>query len=649
MGRTRLVCLILVLVTVSVYLPVREYGFLLYDDPNYVSENKIVQSGLTWAGIKWAFTTFHASNWHPLTWLSHMLDCQLFGPSPGAHHLINVLFHAANAVVLLILLFRMTGAFAPAAFVAALFALHPLHVESVAWISERKDVLSTLFGLLALMAYWRYTKRNQPRQLWLALMFYALSLMAKPMLVTLPFVMLLLDWWPLRRVSSSDSRVPSWKGLFVEKAPFFLLSAVSCVLTFLAQRGEAVAPLEQLPVATRLANAAASYVRYLAKTIWPIDLAVPYPMLSGPPWPLVLTAVILLAATSLYIWTVRMRRPYLLVGWLWYLGTLVPVIGLVQVGGQAMADRYSYFPLLGIFVAVAFAFKDLLVRFRIGAAVPATAAALILVACLVVTRHQLQFWRDSESLFTHSLAVTEDNPYAHINLGVLLEEEGRNDKALEHYREAVRIAPHIPALHNNLANLLDKMGKADEALTQYQEALRLQPDAPAVHLNLAASLVKLGRYDEAIQHYIEAARLTPSDPRPHYMMGKAKQLQDRSAEAVGHFRNALRVDSNDVKAIVQLARALASDKDPAVRNGPEAVVLAERANTLTGGGQPYVLDTLAMAYAEAGRFNDAQQAVQKAITITLEMKEEEAVAEMQERLRVYQLQQPYREPSPKSE
>ncbi|MGD0253772.1 MAG: tetratricopeptide repeat protein, partial [Verrucomicrobiota bacterium] len=462
MSRPRLIGLLLALVTLLVYLPVCRYNFVNYDDGDYVTENQVVQNGLTWAGVEWAFTTWHAGNWHPLTWLSHMLDCELFGLNPGAHHLVNVLFHAANVVLLFALLLRMTNSLWPGAFVAALFAWHPLHVESVAWISERKDVLSTFFALLTLLAYVRHAKsvacdewqmtgtaettgtpnlsrfaRHPSLFYWLALIFFTLGLMSKPMLVTLPFVMLLLDLWPLKRVTSDKWQVAGVLRLALEKWPFFLLTAISCVVTFFAQRGgDAVVSLAKVSLRYRLENAPVAAVRYLLKMIRPADLAVIYPMPDKIPALAVAAAVTALILISAVAWLVRRRSPYLLVGWLWFLGTLVPVIGLVQVGGAALADRYTYLPSIGLFIAAAFGLRDLADRFRFLKIPVAVAASLMLAGCLMLTENQLRCWRDSQTLFAHAVAVTKDNDIAHINLGVALEQQGKLDEALAEYREA---------------------------------------------------------------------------------------------------------------------------------------------------------------------------------------------------------------------
>ncbi|HEX4263606.1 MAG TPA: tetratricopeptide repeat protein [Verrucomicrobiae bacterium] len=645
MARPRTICLLLALVTVLVYSPVRHAAFVVFDDPDYVGDNH-VQAGLTWAGVKWAFTTWHASNWHPLTWLSHMVDASLFGPNSGAQHLVNVLFHAANALLLFLLLFRATSKLWPAAMVAALFAWHPLHVESVAWVSERKDVLSTFFGLLAVMAYARFSRRDRQgpsSKSWYvgAVVLFALSLMAKPMLVTLPFVLLLLDIWPLERWRSFETRnVPR---LLLEKAPFLLLTLASCVVTFLAQRSVAVMSLEQRPLGLRLANALVSYVEYLGKMIWPARLAVIYPLPDEiPMWQIVGGAVIL-AAISWMAWAARKTRPYLLVGWLLYLGTLVPVIGLVQVGGQAFADRYTYVPSIGIFIALAYGAADLAVRFRIPRIATAAIATLVLAANLFGTERQLAFWQSSETLFTHAIELTKKNAVAHLNLGVALEQDNRQPEALKEYRAAVQIDPHRFQSHNNLANLLATMGSRDEALKEYLEALRLNPNAALAHVNLGTLYVDMGRFDDAMREYSEAARLAPEDPRPHYLIGKVSLRRRQSGEAVKYFREALLLGPNDFQTLTWLARVLAADENSGVRNGAEAVSLAQQANDLTDGEQPFVLDTLAMAYAEAGRFKEAKDTVQKAIELATAAGAQKNVPEMQQRLQLYQAGQPFRE------
>ncbi len=634
----------------------RHATFVVFDDPDYI-DNSHVKAGLTWEGLKWAFMTWHASNWHPLTWLSHMLDCQLFGLNPGAQHLINVLFHAANAVLLFLFLFRAIDKLWPAAFVAALFAWHPLHVESVAWISERKDVLSTFFGLLTLLAYVQYTEESKVQspksKVWWrwSLVFFALGLMAKPMLVTLPFVMLLLDVWPLRRFSMPQAKTKLTEHatrnarpqtLFLEKAPFILLTIASCIVTFLAQRQEAVMTLEQRPLGLRLANSLVAYAEYLGKTFCPIKLAVIYPLPHQIPVWQISIATLMLILITVSTWILRRKAPYMLVGWLWFLGTLVPVIGLVQVGGQAFADRYTYIPLVGVFIAIAYGAADLAVRFQIGTRALSIAATVVLAALIVISAHQIRFWQDSDVLFTHAIEVTSNNAIAHINLGVTYEEEGRRDDAVAQYHKAIEIDPNRFQAHNNLANLLSSTGEREEALKEFDGALRLNPKSPLAHANLGTLFSEMGRFDDAMREYATAEQLAPTDPRPEYLMGKACLRRGESAEAVKHFRNALRTAPDDAQTMTWLARVLASDKDPSVRYAADAVTLAQRTSELSGGEDLSVLDILAMAYAEAGRFQEAQQTVKKAIDLA-SASNQEAIPAMQERLQLYQSNRTYRE------
>jgi protein O-mannosyl-transferase len=648
MVRPRLIVLLLALITLLAYLPVAHHNFLNYDDDDYVTNNPVVQNGLTLSGIQWAFTTGHASNWHPITWLSHMLDYELFGSNAGAQHCVNVLFHAINAVLLLLLLFRMTSALWPSAFVAALFAWHPLHVESVAWIAERKDVLSTFFEMLALLAYTQFvaeSKARSPRSkvfYALALLMFALGLMSKPMLVTLPFLLMLLDYWPLQRFPLSAFRFPLFLRLALEKWPFFLLAAASCTVTFLVQRSQAVLSLQQYPLNLRLEKIPLSYVQYLWKAVWPSKLAVIYPLQNQLPWVAVLTAVTFLVVITWLAWRMRRQHPYLPVGWLWFLGTLVPVIGLVQVGIQAMADRYTYVPLIGIFIAVAFGIRSLIARFQIGIVPPVVAASLILGSCLVLTEHQLSYWKNDEMLFGHAVAVTKNNEPAYLNLGVAFEKNGYQTEAMTNFQETLRINPRNIRAHNNLGNILSGTGKTNEALAQYQEAMELNPKEPTVHINLGTLLVQMGRFDEGMNQYEQAVQLNPNDSRPYYSMGNALLHQGRDVEAVDNFHKAAQLDPNDFQTLAFLARVLASDENSKIRNGTEAVVLAEKANDLTGGEHPFVLDTLAMSYAEVGRFQDAQQIEQRAIRIAQAAGLEETNAMIQ-RLELYKAGRPYRE------
>jgi tetratricopeptide (TPR) repeat protein len=593
-----------------------------------------------------------------------MLDCELFGLNAGAQHYVNVLFHAANAGLLLLLLFRLTGALGPSAFVAALFAWHPLHVESVAWISERKDVLSTFFALLTLLAYARHAQKKSRVEgqrskvdtavsaldsgLWtldytLALAFFALGLMSKPMLVTLPFVMLLLDYWPLGRMAGIESRGSGVLRLVLEKWPFFLLTIISCIVTFLQQRAcQSVVPLQEFPLNLRLGNALLSYVLYLAKAFWPAKLSVIYPLQSQLPWAEVTTAVVFLVVITWLVWNLRHPCPYLLVGWLWFLGTLVPVIGLVQSGRAAMADRYTYFPLTGVFIAVVFGVRDLANRFRFPKAAVAAATALTLVGCLVLTESQLRYWHDSESLFVHALAVTRNNHIAHIDLGIALEQKGELTGALAQYRAAEQLVPDLFHIHYNLGHLLDNLGHPNEALAEYRQAVLLDPGRAPLHNGAGMVLAELGRFDEALSQFNEAARLDPAYSLAPFEIGKLRLKQGRDAEAIDAFRAALRIDPNNFQILAYTAQVLADDENPQIRDGRIAFVLAVKAKVLTGDTQPDVLDALGMACAELGRFDEAQAVAQKAIDLAIaaEMKNLEP---LHQRLELYRNHQPWRE------
>ncbi len=506
----------LVAVTLIVYAQVMSHQFIRLDDDSYIRDNPMVNQGLTLTGIGWAFTTFHAFNWHPLTWLSHMLDSQIFGLNAGGHLLVSALIHACNTLLLFLFLRQVTGAKWQSAIVAALFALHPLHVESVAWAAERKDTLSTFFGLLSLVAYARYVERTSWKHYAFVAVALALGLMAKPMLVSWPFVLLLLDYWPLRRfqwqpATGTAGFVRALVPLVREKVPLFCLVAVSMVVTFMAQlHGGAVRTFVQVPVSPRLSNAIVSYAKYLFLTVWPSDLAVyyPFPRTGVPGWQL-LCAIMLLAVITIFAFRQARERPYLLTGWLWFVGTLVPVIGLVQVGGAAMADRYYYVPSIGLFVALVFGLSDLAGAFRIHRAAMGalTVAALSILACL--TAVQIGRWRNSETLFQHTLSVTRDNYEIENNLGGALLQQDRKDDALQHFYRASELAPGAAYIRSNLGVTLARQGRMAEAVEQLNEAVRLNPNSSEAHNNLGLALLALGKAEESIPHFSAAIRLKP--------------------------------------------------------------------------------------------------------------------------------------------
>ena len=662
MSSPRRIALLLAAATFALFLPVAWSGFCVYDDSLYVTENPIVQAGVTWAGVKWAFTTMAASNWHPLTWLSHMVDCGVFGLNPAGPHLVNALFHAANTALLFTLLLRLTNKIWPSAFVAALFAWHPLHVESVAWISERKDVLSTFFALLALLNYARYVEESAAKNLraktyfaW-SLVMFALGLMAKPMLVTLPCVLLLLDFWPLKRVTSCKLQVEGSEPhnlqpsafnlqLLLEKWPFFLIAFASCAITFFAQsqRGsDAVVSLDTVPLHYRLKSVPLAYVEYLSKTFWPSRLAIFYPLPEKIPASTVAMSVTLLIFISLVALRSYRSRPYLLTGWLWFVGMLVPVIGLVQVGGAALADRYSYLPAVGIFIAVTFAACDCAARFNISKPGLAGIAIFILAACIVTTEKQLGHWQNSVTLFQHALAVTTDNDVARDNLGVALEQQGRLAEAAEQYRAAARLGPDRYQGHHNLANALDRLGRPAEALAEHREAVRISPDTQFLHHVLGLALAAAGQDAEALKEFSEAARLDPHYPWPRVETAKVYLRQNRDAEAIDELRAALRIDPDNIDILTFTARVLAASENPATRNGANAFLLAAKANLLTSGSRPAVLDALGMACAELGKFDEAQMSAQSALEVSAALKRTE-VKPIQQRLDLYKSHRTWRE------
>ena len=606
--------ILLSMAVLASYWDVLGNDFINYDDPGYVSENRHVLRGLGIDELIWAFTAQAVSNWHPLTWVSLMLDHELYGINAAGYHWTNVLLHLLTTLILFAVLKRMTGGMFCSALVAGLFAVHPLHVESVAWVAERKDVLSGLFWMLGLWGYSRYVERPGYVRYGWVMLFFVMGLLSKPMVVTFPLVLLLLDWWPLGRVDfgrlcsaggfkavlaerpqSGDGTVRFPGGsvgwLVMEKVPLLLLSAVSATVTFLVQKeGGAVESLQALPFSDRLANAVVSYAYYLVKTAWPFALSIFYP--HPRTWPareIILSLVLILLVTFWVISQVR-RRPYLTVGWLWYLGTLVPVIGLVQVGAQAMADRYTYLPLIGIFIMTAWALKDLL-KFR-----PVwrlTGAAVIggmLVVLVVMTRTQVGYWKDSISLFSHALIATDHNYQAHKSLGDAYKAEGRYREALGHYREAVRIVPGYAAAFNNIgiaqmeegslaeamtsntmalqlepengnirlsrAELFARQGLLVEAISEYRIALKKKPYDPALRNNLGVALVRLGNIDEALLQFREAIRLDGEHAGAHCNLGMLLMGRGEVEAAVSHFKEALRYQPQYANAHYQLALAL---------------------------------------------------------------------------------------------
>jgi tetratricopeptide (TPR) repeat protein len=646
--REWIICLFLIAVILAVYWQVTDYDFVNYDDINYVTENPHVRSGLSLKGIAWAFSTTHASNWHPLTWLSHMLDVQLFGLKPGWHHLVNVFFHIVNTVLLFLIFNRMTRALWPSAFVAALFALHPLHVESVAWVSERKDVLSTFFWMLTMGAYAFYVEKPDTKKYLLTLGVFALGLMAKPMLVTLPFVLLLLDYWPLNRFQTpipaggNSSRLPDannpgakkkkpkksadrnnaeikkamhfsgqWPvllALIKEKIPFFALSILSSVITVYAQQ-DAVESIEVIPVGARIANALVSYINYIGKMFWPRELAILYPHPGMvPAWQAAGAALILALATFFVIRLMRRFR-YLALGWFWYLGTLVPVIGLVQVGLQAMADRYTYVPLIGLFIMIAWGIDDISSRWRQKRAILAVVSVLALSGLMLSTWNQLPCWRDSVSLFQHALKTTQNNSTAHLNLGMALVDQRKMDEAVSHFMEVLKINPGEEKAYINLGYTFYKVGKYDEAIAWSREALRINPGSAKAYGNIGNSLVKEGKMAEAISIFKEGVRVNPNDAHGHYNLGNAHMSLRQTGEAISQFREAIRINPDYVDAHNNLGNALATQG----KTGEAIAQFREAVRINPGYVNAYI--NLGYASAEEGKLEESIAYFKKALSL----------------------------------
>ena len=712
----------LALVTLAVYLPALHHGFLEYDDQQYVTDNPRVQAGLTWTGFVWAFG-FHAGNWHPLAWLSHMADCQLYGARAGGHHLTNVLLHVASTLLLFAVLNRMTDALWRSAAVAALFAWHPLHVESVAWVAERKDVLCAFFWMLTLWLYVRHAARPSIARYLFALGAFVLCLMAKPMGVTLPFVLLLLDYWPLKRFTIYDLRFTIFR-LVREKIPFLILSLIACVLTLRAQE-IAIVTTAGLPVSERVAHVLAAYNHYLFAMFVPRHLAIYYPYQIHLPARTIACAVIVLGVITWVAIKNLRRRPYLMVGWLWYLGTLVPVIGLVQVGDQAWADRYTYLPLIGLFVPVVWFTCEIIKSRMVLLSLSGLAAAGLITATSV----QLGYWQDTRTLFERTAKVTQRNYLAITILGSLFAHEHKYDEAMAYYQTALRYQPDFPEAHFFMGDALDEQGKLDEALAEYQKALwfrptqvqthifmgialgkqkkydeamahytaalKLDPDSAVAQNNLARILHTLGRFDEAIEHYHaaleidpklalahnnlgilliqkgqltngtvqlrEAMRLNPTnaetqlnlafalnqqeqwpeaaelfsktvsgnfpDPKAHYEFAVALAHLKKPRAAMSQYASALLIQPDFPDALDGLAWILSTDANPDFRNGTEAVRMAERACALTGRQDPEKLKTLAAAYAETGRFEEAISTVRTAKDLAVKANRQELVHE----------------------
>ncbi|MBX7220386.1 MAG: tetratricopeptide repeat protein [Blastocatellia bacterium] len=555
---------ILILLTAAIYWQIRDHAFLNFDDDRYVSDNPIVARGLSQAGIAWAFTTFDLANWHPVTWLSLMLDCSLFGPKAERLLQVNLLFHLANVGLLFGWLRAMTKESGRSLLVAALFALHPMHVESVAWIAERKDVLSAFFWLLTCFAYWRYVAGTRTWSWYgLAFLFCLLAVMAKPMAVTLPFVLLLLDVWPLKCFGwGADPENPPAElpisRLILEKIPFFALSLGGSILTYLAQRASGATSIGGVrPLGERLGNALASYACYVGKTLWPAKLAVFYPYESHPEWWKLAAGVgLLVGVTGLAVYLVK-TRPFVATGWFWFIGVLVPVIGLVQVGEQSMADRYTYLPHIGLFLLVVWGLGEFVKARPVFQPVAVVAALAAVAGCGWATWRYLPAWSSRIDLFEHALAVTSNNHIAECSLGQGLMEQNRNEEAEPHLRAAVRIQPGYDLAKNTLAYALVRQGKYPEALTLYQELIRRRPDYGDAHIGYASALENLGRADEAIESYAKGLELVPDNANASNKLGVLLYKKGRTDDAIVRYRQALRFDPQMSDAAYNLGNALA--------------------------------------------------------------------------------------------
>ena len=548
-----LIALSLGLLIFFLYLPVIHFDFINYDDFDYVVANAHVNKGLSMDAAKWAFFSFHASNWHPVTWLSHMLDCQLFGLNAGWHHFVNLLFHIANTLLLFALLCKLTKQKWPAACVALLFAVHPLHVESVAWIAERKDMLSTFFFLTVLTTYTSYVRSPKKTALYYTtLSLFMLGLMAKPMLVTLPFLLLVLDYWPLERFqlpergsSFADKKV--LRNMIAEKIPFFLLSGVSCYITVCAQRG-AIAPDGQYPFNLRIANAVISYGGYIQKMFVPVHLALPYPLADTIAWPRFWISLTILLLVSIVSLSTAKKRPYLVAGWLWYLGTLVPVIGILQVGIQSMADRYTYIPLIGLFIILSWGLNDLCKRWNYLKPPTIVVLGIIFILLTAATRHQLGFWKNSISLFRHSLKVTDNNYVADNNLGLALSEKGHLTEAAENFTDAIRINPVFSLAYLNLGVIHASRHEYEKAIQNYQKTLSIDPGNPDAYCNLGNIYFRQGKYKEASGNYLAALKIQPDSARAYNGLGGVFIRIGNLDKAIFSFQKALSLMPDDASA-----------------------------------------------------------------------------------------------------
>lgn len=657
--------LFLAAITLAVFGQTTRYEFVNFDDDLYVYDSPVIKAGLTIKGIALAFTSPHARNWHPLATISHMLDYQLYGLNAGGHHATNVFLHMLAVLVLFRVLQQMTNAMWQSAIVAALFAVHPLHVESVAWVSERKDVLSALFFFLMLGAYVRYARVPSIWRYLLVTVLFAFGLMSKPMLVSAPVILLLLDYWPLKRIKSQKSAVKSRKseisaqwsvvrGLILEKIPLLLLSASSCVITFVVQK-RAIGAIPPLPLSWRVENALVSYLIYIWQTLWPTRLAAfyPHPNDTLAVWE-VLLATGFLVAITVTAFVFRSKWPYLFTGWLWYVLMLVPVIGLVQVGEQGHADRYTYLPHVGLFLLMVWGVADMIQAHRFMWRVAAVTVPVVILALAATAFIQTSYWRNSETLWTHALAVTSDNDFAHNNLGYLCADSGQLDTAISHFEAAAMIRHGKTNKHYNvgsafvemnLADTLARKGRSDEAMVHYQQAIRLEPNYADAYYNRGNVLLAKGQVDNAIADWEKTLQLQPNDADAHTCLGNALLRKGSLGEAIAHYETASALAPEDPHSRNNIAWVLATSSNGSIRDGAKAIGFAEQAVALSGGREPQFLRTLAAAYAENGRFSEAIAAAKQAAAIANMQGKQRLANNLAKDLMLYRSDLPLRENS----
>jgi tetratricopeptide (TPR) repeat protein len=644
------VCGAIVVLIWAVFGQTLWYDFVNFDDKVYVYGNPLVSSGLSWNGVLRAFSDAYTNNWHPLTLVSHMADCQIYGLKAGGHHFTNALLHTFAAMLLFIWLHGATGRSWNSAFVTALFAIHPLRVESVAWVAERKDVLSGVFFFLALIAYVRYARGPSLARYLLISILFACGLMSKPMLVTTPAILLLLDFWPLRRSQASDGI--RWAKLVAEKIPLFALSAGASLVALVLQVDNPTS-VGQLPFAWRLENALVSYVIYIWQIFWPRDLAVfyPHPDDALALWQVGLASALLIA-TTLLVWKLRHTRPYLLFGWLWYLIMLLPVIGIIEVGLQGRADRYTYLPHLGLYVAITWLVVDLSGSWARGKEILAPAAGAALIALSLLAWKQTTYWRNSEALWTHALAVTKDNDVALTNFGDMLMERGELDQALSKLQAALAIRSRsehshyrfsLALIHDLIGNVLARQGHLAEAMANFREAISLRPDYQDSHYNLGVLLFKKGEVDNAITEWRNTLSKYPNDPGTNLNLANALVQKGLFREAISRYEITLRSEPDSPLGLNNLAWLLAAAPDGSLHDGARAVELALKANQVSKANNPFFIRTLAAAYAEAGRFDDAVKTAQEASELANAQGQHALAVQIQDETDLFRRHEPLRD------